>query len=107
MTKTVSKTTNEAMLQPWRITTNSFAHLGLQKNDTVYLNTDDWQQNGAWLIVCFNGRYHLRELQILAGNWRLQPLSGNLQSIDWPMHVPLTVVGRIVRMERELAANNL
>ncbi len=86
--------------QQWCMTTNRFSHLGIYRGDTLQVETEQWQQNGAWLIVAFNNRYHIRELQLLPGHWRLEPLCGKLQAIDWPMHIPLPVVGRITGMQR-------
>jgi len=90
----------------WQLKTNRFKALGMYKGDTIMLDEEGWQQNGAWIIICFSGKYYIRELHLFPGQFRLLPLEGKLQPIDWPMYKPLPIVGRIMSIHRQLNHEN-
>lgn len=75
---------------------------GIYNGDYLLLDPLGPLLNGALLVLEFDKKMVIRQLQIGPHQWQLSSLHGLTQAMEWPKHVPLPLVGVVRQIVRHL-----
>lgn len=75
------------------VNTNAWKKEGIFPNDVLVVQEVSQVHNGDWVILDFDGKRIVRQVELLEEVVRFRPLDGTLQPIDWPLFKALPVIG--------------
>jgi SOS-response transcriptional repressor LexA len=87
----------------WRfiVKTNAWKKEGIFPNDVLVVQEGKKLVNGDWVILDFEGKRIVRQVELLDDSIRFKPLDHSLQPIDWPLHKPAPVIGVVQTIIRQ------
>ena len=95
------------MSQPTKrfvVKTNAWKKEGIFPNDVLVVQEGKKLITGDWVILDFDGKRIVRQVELMEDSIRFKPLDDSLQPIDWPLHKPFPVIGvvqTIIRHRRQ------
>ena len=75
---------------------------GLNRGDILTVQPLAEPQNGQLVVLHFDGRMVIRRYVIQQYTCSLQPLHGHLQTLHWPLHMPIPLVGVVTQLTRNM-----
>lgn len=85
-----------------RVKQGGMEKFGICQGDYLLIDRAAPILNGALLVLEFNKRMVIRQLQIGPHHWQLSSLHGLTQAMEWPKHEPLPLVGVVRQIVRHL-----
>lgn len=83
------------------VKTNDLREAGLWPGDQLLLAATT-PAPGQLLVIRLDGKLLLRRLERTSTAWLLVPLQPRLASLEWPLHLPLPLVGVVQGIQRRL-----
>jgi SOS-response transcriptional repressor LexA len=80
----------------------AFAQAGLLAGDRLYLQTNATPASGSLVVLKMDGKMLLRQIDQGANGWKIKPIQPSLDTMEWPYHIPLPLVGVVRQVERLL-----
>ena len=98
-----SRVVYENQPDTWRfiVKTNAWRKAGIFPEDLLVVQSGRKLMEGDWVILEFEGKRIVRQVELMDGNIRFKTLDGSLQPIDWPMHKPAPIVGVVQTIIRQ------
>jgi SOS-response transcriptional repressor LexA len=89
----------------WRfvVKTNAWKKEGIFQEDILIVQEASQLHNGDWVILEFDGKKIVRQVELQEELVRFKPLDAALQPIEWPLHKQPPVIGVVKTIIRNRA----
>jgi SOS-response transcriptional repressor LexA len=96
-----SRKKEKPAFQFYSLKTNRLEQIGLYRGDQLLVEYSTELLAGHIILIEMDGKLLLRRLEQANHAWILIPLQQKLASLEWPLHIPLPLVGIVRQIIRQ------